>query len=233
MRIIKLLGLALMVTLAFSAVGAIGAGSASALVFLTESGRELLFTAKSLTKPVLETANGSKVECVLLLGHGFILHNTDKAHKILLTFHGCKNVLLGECKSTNEPAGLITTLELDALLVTLLPSIDKYGLKLLAEKGNLAEFTCGIGEAPVVVKGTVVGEFEETLKESETFKKERPLLFEKGVNPGEPAIKDYWTLEGVSTAKLEASINNAPFEEANQQVLVDIRANGGVKFDHG
>ncbi len=227
--IIKMLGLAFFATLAFSAVGALGASSASALLFLTESGNELLFTIKGLGLAVLETKNASKIDCKSTLGHGFIVNKSDSARKILLTFHECTSGALGACTSSGEPSGLITTLEMDALLVTLLSPLDKYGLKLLAEKGNLADFNCGI--AAVTVKGTIVGEFEETLTESQTNKTEAKLVFEKGANPGEPFIKDYWTLQGVETAKLESTIAGAT-EEANEQALADILPNGGVKFCH-
>jgi hypothetical protein len=227
MRMIKLLGLALMATLAFSAIGAIGAGSASALRFLTESGKLLLFTLESLTKPLLSTAGG-KVNCESLLGHGFVEHNTDRAHKILLTFHGCKlNEGSEVCKSTQsgEPEGLITTLELDALLVTLLASLDKYGLVILSEEHppHLAKFVCGILATLVTVLGSVVGEFEESLKESEENKKEKKVAFEHKLE------QTYWTLEGLQTAKLDANPFGV-FEPATQQVLVDIRADGGVRL---
>jgi hypothetical protein len=223
--IIKMLGLAFFATLAFSAVGALGAGSASALLFLTQSTKEL-FTVKSLTTAKLETALNA-VECATVLGHGLILNKTDIAHTILLTFHECKVAgTTAACTGTsnaNEPSGLITTLELDALLVTLLPSTaDKYGLKVLAEKGNLAEFKCAtVPETNVTVKGSVVGEFAETLTESETAKAEAKLVFAKGANAGEAKIKDYETLNGVGAAKLESSFTGI-FEESNQQGTGDV-----------
>ncbi len=229
MRIMKLLGLAFLATLAFSAVGTLGAGSAAALLFLTESGKELLFTIKSLGNATFESASGSRFECKSVLGHGFIMHKTDSVRKILLTFHECGSGLT-QCTSSGEPSGLIKTLELDALLVTLLSPLDKYGLKLLAESGNLAEYTCGLGS--VELRGSVVGEYEETLAESETFKKEVKLVFEKGVNSGEPRIRDYETLNGAGTAKLESKSGGGAFEEMNLQMLLDLISDGNVKFCH-
>jgi hypothetical protein len=236
MRIFKLLGLALMATLAFSVVGALGAGSASALLFLTESGKLLLFTLKNLGLAILETLNGTKVECESLLGHGFIVHKTDIAEEILLTFHECKSAV-GSCTTAGEPTGLIMTLLLSGLLVSLEKPTDKYGLRISSEHGpneHLATFTCGTPplSVTVIVKGSVVGEFEETLAESETFKKESKVKFAKN-GVGMPAIPSYWTLEGLRTAKLEASTNGGTsFEEASQEVLVDIFSDGGVKLDH-
>jgi hypothetical protein len=228
--IIKMLGLAFFATLAFSAVGAIGAGSASALLFLTTtSNAEELFTVKGLGNAVLELATGTEVKCKVTSGHGFLLKSTNYAHKILLTFHECTSPL-GECNSAGEPKGLIKTLELVALLVRLLEPLARYGLKVLAEKGNLADFNCGILNTSVVVKGAVVGEFEETLTQSRENNTERKLVFEKGSGAGVPFITDYWTLQGVGTAKLETSIGAAAFRESNEQVLVDINTKFNGSF---
>jgi hypothetical protein len=231
--IIKLLGLAFIATLAFSAVGAIGAGSASALLFLTLSPRgqtELLFELKSLTKPIFLSASGN-FECALLLGRGAILHKTDEARKILLQFHGCK--LEGTsttCTTAGEPAGLITTLLLDALLVTLLEvplQETKYALKLLSEvrPPHLATFSCGI--ITVILRGSVVGDFEESLRQSQTHRKEAALLF------GRTVSQDFWTLKsGIGEAKLEWSFGGGAFEPVAVDVLVDIIADGLVGFCH-
>lgn len=236
MRSIRVLMLAFVAMLAFSVVGAIGAGSASALLFLTESGKELLFTVKG-GEAKLESSSGLAVACKTVLGHGFIVHKSDEARKILLTFHECSS-LGQECLSTQsaEKAGLITTLEMDALLVTLLNG--KYGLKTLAEGSgkNLAEFTCGTGflEAKIIVKGSVVGEFTETKAESEeSYKKEAKVVFENNpAKAGEAKILDYWTLEGLRTAKLESNSNGGAFTESNEQATGTITSDGGVKLCH-
>lgn len=236
MRILKLLGLAFFATLALSAIGAFGAGSASALLFLTTLNPEL-FTIKNVGPLVFETRGGNKVECEIVLGHGFVLNKTDITHLFLLTFHKCASTFAGPCTSPNQPQGLITTLELDALLVTLLQSIDKYGLLLLAKNGIIAEFTCSNALVTVkaVVSGSVVGEFEETLAESEAAKKEVKVKFAKGVNPGEPAIKSYWTLQGIAEPKLLITLSGAIIEndvESNMQVLLNIVFLHTVRFCH-
>jgi hypothetical protein len=227
MKILKSLGLVFIVTLAF---GTMGAAPASALLFLTLLSLEL-FTVEGLTTVILAT-KAHEVLCENVrpvLGHGFLLNRTDIAEKILLTFHKCSTPLAA-CNSAGEPKGLITTLELDALLVTLLKATaDKYGLKLLAEKGNIAEFTCGLEN--VTVRGSVVGEFEETLAESEAQKASVKLLFSSNGHPGEPAIKDYETLTGVGTAQLIANFGVAD-EEASLEMLVDVTPLHPVAFCH-
>ncbi len=235
--IIKMLGLAFFATLALSAMGALGAGSASALLFLTTNAKES-FTVKGLTIAELETKGKNTIECANVLGNGLILNKTDVAHSIFLIFHKCniKGLPSATCTSAGEPAGLIKTLQLDALLVTLLPSTsDKYGLLLLAAKGNLAEFKCAsLPETNAEVKGTVVGEFTETLTESQTAKKEATLKFEKGANAGEPAITSYWTLQGTAAPKLESTLSGLANEtsESNEKVTSDVVATNNVSFCH-
>jgi hypothetical protein len=238
--IIKMLGLAFFATLAFSAIGALGAGSASALLFLTLSGGELLFEIKSLLHfnkvepphPTLLSSIGN-VECELLLGRGAILHKTDEARKIRLEFHRCRlQGTMFPCTTrgvTGEKEGLIITLLLKALLVTLLEvrgQETKYALKIESEEGapHLATFEC-LGET-IVVQGSVVGDFEESLTQSQTLKKEAALLFGKFV------AQDFWTLRnGIGEAHLTAS-NPRVTALATEDALVDIRANDFVRFDH-
>ncbi len=234
--IVKMLGLAFFATLAFSAIGALGAGSASALLFLTTNGVATeLFTVLDLNgagKPaILETASGHTTECETVLAHGFILNKTDEVDKLLFTFHKCK-AFLSNCSSSGEPSGLITTLELNALLVTLLNG--HYGILILGEKTkHLATYTCGTEK--VVVEGTVVGEFTETKAESEAFKAEAKVEFKKGANPGEPAITSYWTLQGTAAPKLEATITGIINESkvgSSETAVGDVSPLKPVKFCH-
>lgn len=203
--------------------GAVGANSAAALLFLTHSATELflVLNLNTAAKPaLLETAGGNKVECPSVLGDGLLLNKTDLAAKALLTLHKCTFAGM-ICTSAGEPNGLITTLELDALLVTLLDG--KYGLVLLAEKGNLAEFTCG-GVVSFSVAGTVAGEYTEGKTESEVAKLESKLEFTKGAKAGEPGIKDYWTLEGIVDPKLTSTLTGLLNErsESNMQAVLEV-----------
>lgn len=230
--IVKMLGLAFFATLAFSAVGAIGAGSASALLFLTSGASEETSTTVNLnteTSPAtLEAENGLSVKCPSVLGSGTILNKTDRIDKLLFTFHKCTAGILGACTSSGEQTGLIKTLELDALLITLLNG--HYGLLILAEKGNQAEFVCG--GVTIEVKGTVAGEFTATAAEAEAGATEMNLVFKKGAKAGESAIKDYWTLEGVREAKMESKGLGSTFEESNEQANGDAKTANIVKFCH-
>jgi hypothetical protein len=233
-RSIKMLGLAFVAMLAF---GVAGVGSASALLFLSTLASEL-FTVKTLntaSNPIkIETKGSNLFTCNSILGHGSILNKTDRADKILLTLHECKNAVDESCQSAGEPSGLITTLDLDALLVTTLSG--HYAFLLLAEKGNVAEFACssGLAEEKIVATGNIAGEFTESKAESEMEKTERKLEFTKGTNAGEQAIKDYWTLEGVQTAKLEFTLSGPINEkaEATMMLVLDIVTPHPGKYCH-
>jgi hypothetical protein len=230
MRTLKLLGLALMATLAFSAIGAVGAGSASALLFLTLLNPELVLIL-SHTLQLLLTLSGSKIDCKLLLGHGLVLNQTDVVDKILLTFHGCEGEVGGAkttCTSTQsgEKEGLITTLDLDALLVTTLTGL--YALVLLAEKGpstDLAEFSCG-GLVKVVVTGEVAGEFPEKIALEKGQAESKIEFASKTGETGMPKITTWWTLQGTAgpsspfTATFSGLINEK--SEASQDGVVTI-----------
>ncbi len=230
MRSAKLLGPAFVVALAFSVFGA---GSASGLLFLTQLAKESL-TTFNLGKVITETKGGNKIECESGLASGLILNKTGLAHNILVTGHKCSSAFAGECNSAGEPKGLIKSLELEALLVTLLNG--KYGLDVLSEKGALVEYECknGLINEKVRVTGNLVGEFTETKAESEVLKAEMKLVFAKGANAGEPAIKDYWTLGGLGTAKAIGELTGAINEtsELGQQGEGDGRPLFAMKFCH-
>jgi hypothetical protein len=72
----------------------------------------------------------------------------------------------------------------------------------------------------ITATGNVAGEFTETKAQSETNETERQLEFAKGTNAGEQAIKDYWTLEGVKTAKLEFTLTGAVNEKAETSIVL-------------
>jgi hypothetical protein len=233
MKTIKLLGLAVVAMLAF---GAVGVSSASALLFLTQLNPEL-FTILNLNnstkKAVLETSEGTKVECESVLGHGLILNKTDIAHGILFTFHSCES-LGTACTSPSEKSGLITTLELDALLVTTLTGL--YGILILASGGgNLAFFQCGGGLQNIAVKGNVVGEFPAAKATLEGGVEETKAEFTKGTKAGEPGIKDYWTLQGLAIPKLESTLTglvNKANLESNEVAVGDIMTLHPLKLCH-
>jgi hypothetical protein len=227
--IIRLLGTTVVATLVFSAIATLGAGSALALLFLTSSTKEL-FTMLGLTSlaktAVIETKT-MRLECGVMLGHGLILNQTDIAQEISLTLHECDAPTFS-CFSAGEPKGLIKMSGLEGLLVSLLDG--KYGLKLSAEKGNFAEYSCG--GLPVVIKGSLIGEFTEGRVQAEEVKAGAKLEFGAGTNGGEPKIKDYGTLNGLITpARLELSLG-IEFEEANIKMLMDMEPLHPFKFCH-
>lgn len=229
MGILRLLGLAFIVTLIFSGFSA---GSASALLFLTSLAIQELFTLLNLNsaaKPARLETKAFSVACESVLGDGLNEDKTDLAKKILLTLSGCEAPLGGKCQSAGEPEGVIKTLELDALLVTTLN--DRYGILLLGGAGNIAEFNCVL-VPNVVVRGSVVGEVPETLEDAREPKEEFKVIFAKGVNAGEPAIKDYWTLTSLQAPKLEVSVEGGKFEGASLEAVIDERAVFSIRLCH-
>lgn len=241
MRTVKILWVLFVAALAF---GLVGAGSASALLFLTGLAKEL-FTLANLNSfeapAVLETAGKNKIECESILGHGSILEKTDQIEKMLFTFHGCVGrPLLGNCSSAGEPTGLITTLELDALLVTLLPGSPtngKFGILVLAEKGNqdnnLAFVSCSTG-VNFAVRGTVTGQFTETPQESELEKTESRIKFSSSGVPGEQSPKVVWTLQGLRTDRLESILTGIIGETAETSLTAtaDMKTPNGLRLCH-
>lgn len=221
MRMLKLLGLAFMATLVFNAFST---ATASALEFLTKLAGQELFTLlnlNSMATPVVIETKGFKLVCTSILGHGTILEFTDIAHKILYTLSGCEADFVGKCESAGQPEGVIKTLELDTLLVTTLNT--KYGILVLAEKGNIAEFKCFLtGAVNLIVRGNVVGETPVTLAQSGQANEELNVVFQKGVNVGEPAIKDYWTLPEIKVPKLEMGPEGGKFASASLEAMLDM-----------
>jgi hypothetical protein len=212
--IIKMLRLAFLATLAFLAIGAIGAGSASALLFLTLLNLELILIL-SHKLALLLTLSGSRFDCKLILGHGLVLNKTDVIDKILLTFHECAAVIggsSGSCKSSQagEKEGLITTLDLDALLITTLTGL--YALVLLAEKGpstNLAEFTCFGGLQKEIWTGEIAGELPAKIELEKGLAESTIEFATKTGETGMPEITSWWTLGGTGgpSPKFEATLS--------------------------
>jgi hypothetical protein len=183
MRIIKLLGLAFMATLAFGAVAATNSFAAEEL-FLTASGHELLFEGLSLLG-LLRGLNGgipSIVSCELDLVHGWALNDSPLAHRIKILFHTkCQQTVGSTTEKCTEPIHVKESLgELGLLL---LPN-GKHDIVLLLIPSDgttvFAKITCGsFGET--TVEGAVIGELPETVNGVNQYNKpltEFLLIFE-------------------------------------------------------
>lgn len=240
MRIIKLLGLMFTAVLAIVAASTT---SASALLFVTTGASEESFEIKGLNTTsnpaILENSGGTKIECPSILGKGIILNKTDKIDKLLFTYHGCKDSLGQSCLTLGEPSGLITTLELDALLVTTLAG--NYAILVLGANSEklVAHYECGVGSGPffelkVLVLGSIAGEFKNPKTELETGIKETKIEFTKGAKAGEAGIKCYWTLEGIKEAKLDSVFSGAINEtaELNELLVFDLLTTNVFKLEH-
>jgi predicted aconitase with swiveling domain len=164
MRIIGSALAALFAVLAFSAMAA---SSASAFhpLFLTLSGKTLLFTGEGL-KPVLRGEVGialATVECEKVLIHGNILNNSPLVHLLPLLFEGkCEQKIGGGANELCEGGNHLTTSAILAEL-GLQSSSNKNVVILLAPSGtsNFITFKCGSGAATTVT-GAIIGEIPET-----------------------------------------------------------------------
>jgi hypothetical protein len=80
-----------------------------------------------------------------------------------------------------------------------------------------------------------VGEFPASKATLEAGVEEAKAEFTKGSKAGEPGIKDYWTLQGLATAKLESTLTglvNKSNVESNEMAVGDIMTLHPVKLCH-
>jgi hypothetical protein len=157
---------AIVALVAVFAFGAIAASSASAgiVLFLTQSGHELLFTAHSgvgilrgLNLGVLGT-----ITCELDLVHGFVLNASPLAHRIKVLFEGkCEEKVGSSTVKCEEP------IHVNNLLGELgLVGSKKVGFLLAPSSGTeFVETKCEGNNTKV--EGAVVGEFPEINKAGE------------------------------------------------------------------
>jgi hypothetical protein len=161
MRFMKLLGLAFLAALACSAVAAANS-PADEVLFLTASGKQLLFTGISLLALLRGLRAGvlSTISCELDLIHGLALHKSPLAHRITLEFHTkCQTTIGSTTEKCTEPLVLKELLgELGLILPAGLTGPKLVGLLLAPSSGTaLVKFTCGsFGETEV--EGAVIGE---------------------------------------------------------------------------
>jgi hypothetical protein len=165
MRIIKLLGVAFFVTLAFSTAGALAAEPAH-LLFLTQSGLTLLFNAVSLFWTLRGSQGGlpAAISCELDLIHGFVLHRSPLIHLLRIIFHGhcVQKINGGANESCTEPIETKPIL-LELGLINLADGKKHIGILLRPSEGTeIGTVTCG-GHS-TTIGGVVVGEIPETAR---------------------------------------------------------------------
>ncbi len=168
MRIMKLAVVALFAVFAF---GAMAASSASAFhpLFLTESGKELLFSGEGGPVP-LPTLRGSKnlvlagtITCEKVLVHGFVLNKSTLAHRVKVVFHGnCIQTIIGG--ATSHCVEPIVVKESLAELGLVLGN-KTVGILLAPSDGTkvFAKVECPAGQT-TTVEGAVIGEIPEINK---------------------------------------------------------------------
>jgi hypothetical protein len=229
--IIKMLELAFFATLAFSTVGALGAGSASAaepqiLLNGTHTFPQLILGSSSLSSKLVNRT--ATVECGSLLIHGLIRSKLDIL--LLLLWHRCKIAgTTTECNSINptEPRGLIHTavLLLPRLLLTHLPG---FLIQRDPELRHVAEFECGALAKSIVVEGTVEAHLSKPA--ANVFSNEVTVNIEvKTAGSEQTFTHDEGSNE---IMKLESSTNGFAFETATEEVLeAKAHLNSGVEVE--
>ncbi len=163
MRFIRLLGLAFFATLVLSAVGALGAGSASAFhpLFLLLKGTELSFTVSG-RDPTLRGENlgaTGTILCNKVEGSGAILAKSTLAHRVHLRFFEKCEQTVGTNKATcKEP--ILPKLALAELGLLLLPGghASDVALRLAPDDGTTVFTTVECLNGNTTVEGEIVGE---------------------------------------------------------------------------
>jgi len=166
MRTIRLLGMALMATLAFSVMAA-STASAFHPLFLTESKQELLFFGEGGLHHLvggLPTLRGLNlgvqgvITCELVLVHGFILDKSTLAHRIKVIFeHNCVQTISGSTSACTEPIETKPLLgELGLVLLN-----KTVGILLAPSDGTGVFATVVCGSNTTKVLGAIIGEIPE------------------------------------------------------------------------
>jgi hypothetical protein len=218
MRTIKLLGLALMTTLALSAMAA-STASAFHPLFLTESKKELLFfgvgglpahlvgglpTLRALNLGVLGT-----ITCELILIHGFVLDKSTLAHRIKIEFeHNCTTTI-GSTKSACEEPFVWKELLGELGLVLLNKTV---GFLLAPSDGTSVFAKPNCGSVVTTILGAVIGEI--------------PLL---SADPGRASIDQYNKLLSLTEVVFESEKQNENQNITHIELLGVLME--GVKLD--
>jgi len=223
---IRLALAALFAVLAFSAMATSSASAFFHPLFITQSGKELLFSGLG-GKATLRSPSGT-VECEKTLIHGFALHLSTLAHRILLLFEGkCELVTPIKAACSNEGTHITSKLLLGEL--GLLTSSNHKVVILLAPSSGTesAKFNCGIG-GEIAVTGAIVGEIPEiNTKGVNQYNKpltEMEQVFESvGKNSEKQVIQEIFLL-GTQMTGVHLLSNN-------QEASEEIKSNPVLKGD--
>jgi hypothetical protein len=227
---------ALVAVLAFGAIMASTAGAATHPLFLTASGKTLLFLGEG-SKPVLrgEVAGVvATVECEKVLVHGLILHESSLAHLLPLLFEGkCEQKIPNRAAETCEEH--ITTKPILAEL-GLLKSGSKTVVMLLAPGDGTTTFVVlKCGGNTTTVSGTIVGEIPEKNSEGQNqYDVERETLevifATSPAGTNQQAITTIFLL-GVEMTGQELKIAGFLGGKASEEATANLKADGKVKID--
>jgi hypothetical protein len=196
-------------------------------VFLTESGKALLFTATS-SLGTLRGPVGAEVHCEKDSVHGFVLDESPLAREVEVEFKGkCEQTTGGVKATCNEP---IKTEKLFGELGLL----NGHVLVLFApEVGNkFVTITCGVNNTEV--EGALVGEFKLNTEENKpqygVLLKLGLILFKAENAKEKQVLKELELLGSLMTG---VTLKTAGFfaGEASEETSELVHADGNVQID--
>lgn len=230
MRFMKLAMLALVAVFAVGAMTAATASAAAGPLFLTESAKELSFTASGgvATLRGLNLGAVGTITCEKNTSKGFITPKSTLAHRVVVEFSGKCEQTVGTNKGTcTEP---IKTAEMLAELGL----VSKKVVELLAPSSGTTFVTVTCTNGNTTVEGAVVGEFPEVnakgVNQYNKMLTESELVFEaEGKNTDNQAIK---TIELLGTNMTGAELKVSGFfgGKASQEGTGIIKPDGGVEI---
>ncbi len=234
MRWIRSVSVVLFAVLALSATAAASA-SAFHPLFLTQSGKALLFTGETgplLLRGLMLGALDIGISCEKSLLHGWVLNKSTLAEKIKLVLHGkCQEIINGTAESCKEP---LEFKELLGELGLINSTNDKVVLLLAPSSGTeLIQYECG-GHINVL-KGAVIGEFPEISKKGiNQYNKqlgEAELVFESENDNENQKIKEIFLLgvqmTGVAFTFGEGFLFSGP---ASLEAAYDLKPDGWIEI---
>ncbi len=241
MKAIRLLGLVFFAVLAFGAVGAIGASTASAFhpLFLTLSGKTLLFLGLG-KDPILRGERAgvqATILCEKVLVHGLILHLSTLVHLLPLLFEGDCLQKLGTGASETCKEHITTKPILGELGLLLLGSNPPDVVILLTPSDGTTTFVeLECGGMKTTVGGTIVGEIPENFKgnaaekQIETLRETLEIVFATKNKNNEQAITSI-DLLGVEMTKQELKVEGFLGGKASEEASAELHADGLIRID--
>jgi hypothetical protein len=204
--------------------------------FLTESGKELLFsgTNPAGTTPTLRAKTAGvlgTITCEKVLVDGFALPKSPLAHRVKVEFHGkCEQNINGSKSTCTEPIVWKTSLaELGLVLGN-----KTVGLLLIPSDGTKVFAKTSCGGLETTVEGTIVGEIPEINKKAENqynkLQSETEAVFEAVGKNSESQVVTSIELLGTSMTGDELSVSGFFGGKASQEMTWILKGDGKIEI---